>query len=152
MWQDKVKEIIYLLENSDVNEIEVRFWGRHFRVVKSSPVIVGETKSTPASTAVPATESVQPADVVKEDDVSSQSSVEVLSPMPGTFYTSPSPDADAFIKEGDQVIKGDTLCIIEAMKIMNEIEAETNGVIKKILIKDGSPIEYNQLLFLIDPS
>ena len=77
---------------------------------------------------------------------------EILSPMPGTFYAAPSPEADAFIKKGAQVKKGDTLCIIEAMKIMNEIEAEHSGVISEILIKNGEPVEYNQPLFKINPS
>ena len=86
-------------------------------------------------------------------DSSSSSIVnEILSPMPGTFYAAPSPDADAFIKKGAQVKKGDTLCIIEAMKIMNEIEAEHSGVISEILIKNGEPVEYNQPLFKINPS
>jgi acetyl-CoA carboxylase biotin carboxyl carrier protein len=72
--------------------------------------------------------------------------------MPGTFYSSPSPEAAPFIKEGDVVSKGDSLCIIEAMKIMNEIEAEKSGTIKKLLVDDGSAVDYNQPLFLIDPS
>ena len=69
--------------------------------------------------------------------------------MPGTFYRSSSPDADPFVKEGDQVVKGDTLCIIEAMKIMNEIEVEENGTIEKILVKSGSPVEFDQPLFVL---
>ena len=77
---------------------------------------------------------------------------EVLSPMPGTFYTAPSPDDPPFVKEGDSVKKGDTLCIIEAMKIMNEIEAEDNGVIQKILIEGGQAVEFNQPLFIIEPN
>ena len=72
--------------------------------------------------------------------------------MPGTFYSASSPDATPFIKEGDKVSKGDSLCIIEAMKIMNEIEAEKSGTIVKLLIDDGSAVDYNQPLFLIDPS
>ena len=69
--------------------------------------------------------------------------------MPGTFYRSSSPDADPFVKEGDQVVKGDTLCIIEAMKIMNEIEAEKNGTIEKVLVENGSAVEYDQPLFVL---
>ena len=72
--------------------------------------------------------------------------------MPGTFYSAPSPEAESFVKAGDVVKKGQTLCIIEAMKIMNEIEAESNGVISEILIKNGAPVEYNQPLFKINPS
>ena len=72
--------------------------------------------------------------------------------MPGTFYSAPSPEADPFVKVGDSVKKGDTLCIIEAMKIMNEIEAESSGTISEIVINNGEPVEYNQPLFKIKPS
>jgi acetyl-CoA carboxylase biotin carboxyl carrier protein len=76
---------------------------------------------------------------------------EILSPMPGTYYNSSSPDSDPFVKVGDTVSEGDTLCIIEAMKILNEIEAETSGVISKIILEDGQAVEYNQPLFVIEP-
>jgi acetyl-CoA carboxylase biotin carboxyl carrier protein len=72
--------------------------------------------------------------------------------MPGTFYAAPSPDTDPFVKVGDTVSEGDPLCIIEAMKIMNEIEAETSGTITKILLEDGQAVEYNQPLFVIESS
>ena len=148
MWQDKLKEIIYILENSDVNEIEATFWGRRFRVVKSASLKVSSpstpavtTSTAPSSKPEPSAEAVQPS-----------SGENILSPMPGTFYSASSPDADPFVKEGDSVSEGDTLCIIEAMKIMNEIEAEQNGTITKILVENGKPVEYNQPLFVINPS
>ena len=78
--------------------------------------------------------------------------VQVTSPIVGTFYRRPSPDAELFVKEGDSVRKGDTLCIVEAMKLMNEIEAETDGRIVRILGDDGQVVEYGEVLFLIDPS
>ena len=152
MWQNKLKEIIYILENSDVNEIEINFWGRKFRVVKSPGINVLDENSknnfSDFSEEMIKTESK----VSSVDSSSSSIANEILSPMPGTFYAAPSPDADAFIKKGAQVKKGDTLCIIEAMKIMNEIEAEHSGVISEILIKNGEPVEYNQPLFKINPS
>ena len=152
MWQNKLKEIIYILENSDVNEIEINFWGRKFRVVKSPGINVIDENSknnfSDFSEEMNKTESK----VSSVDSSSSSIANEILSPMPGTFYAAPSPDADAFIKKGAQVKKGDTLCIIEAMKIMNEIEAEHSGVISEILIKNGEPVEYNQPLFKINPS
>ena len=148
MWQDKLKEIIYILENSDVNEIEATFWGRRFRVVKSASLKVSSpstpavtTSTAPSSKPEPSAEAVQPS-----------SGENILSPMPGTFYLASSPDADPFVKEGESVSEGDTLCIIEAMKIMNEIEAEKNGTITKILVENGKPVEYNQPLFVINPS
>ena len=152
MWQNKLKEIIYILENSDINEIEINFWGRKFRVVKSPGINVVDENSknnfSDFSEEINKTESK----ASSVDSSSSSIANEILSPMPGTFYAAPSPDADAFIKKGAQVKKGDTLCIIEAMKIMNEIEAEHSGIISEILIKNGEPVEYNQPLFKINPS
>ncbi len=78
--------------------------------------------------------------------------VEVKSPMIGTFYRSSSPDKDAYVKVGDTVAKGDTVCIVEAMKLFNEIESEVSGKIVKVLVEDAQPIEYDQPLFLVDPS
>lgn len=152
MWQNKLKEIIYILENSDVNEIEVSFWGRRFRVVKSAGVSVME-KPQVETTSLNAPLSDKSSELSKpiSEPVDSNSK-EVLSPMPGTFYSAPSPEADPFVKVGDSVKKGDTLCIIEAMKIMNEIEAESSGTISEIVINNGEPVEYNQPLFKIKPS
>ena len=149
MWQDKLKEVIYILENSNMNEIDVTFWGRRFRVVKSAGVNIDSDPQlvATASNDEPITDKSK-----KLENVEKSNSEEILSPMPGTFYSSSSPDAAPFIKEGDKVSKGDSLCIIEAMKIMNEIEAEKSGTIVKLLIDDGSAVEYNQPLFLIDPS
>ena len=153
MWQDKLKEIIYLLENSDVNEIDVNFWGRRFRVVKSAGVNVApEVAPMETFAAAPKSPSLEatPAEASEAEPVASGE--EILSPMPGTFYTASSPDVDPFVKVGDMVKEGDTLCIIEAMKIMNEIEAEQSGTITKVLVENGNAVEYNQQLFLIDPS
>ena len=152
MWQNKLKEIIYILENSDINEIEINFWGRKFRVVKSpARNVVDENSKNNFSDFSKKMEKTE-SKVSSVDSPSSSIANEILSPMPGTFYAAPSPDADAFIKKGAQVKKGDTLCIIEAMKIMNEIEAEHSGVISEILINNGEPVEYNQPLFKINPS
>ena len=152
MWQNKLKEIIYILENSDVNEIEINFWGRKFRVVKSPGInVLDENSKNNFSDFSEETKKAE-SKVSSVDSSSSSIANEILSPMPGTFYAAPSPDADAFIKKGAQVKKGDTLCIIEAMKIMNEIEAEHSGVISEILINNGEPVEYNQPLFKINPS
>ena len=152
MWQDKLKEVIYILENSNVNEIDVTFWGRRFRVVKSAGVNINSDSKLNQTSSVVSNEKPIPSQSKISEDTKKDNSEEILSPMPGTFYSSPSPDAAPFIKEGDVVSKGDSLCIIEAMKIMNEIEAEKSGTIKKLLVDDGSAVDYNQPLFLIDPS
>ncbi|NQV36624.1 MAG: acetyl-CoA carboxylase biotin carboxyl carrier protein [Candidatus Marinimicrobia bacterium] len=149
-WQDKVKEIIYLLENSDMNELDITFWGgRRFRVVKSPGITTGLASASPTVVSGATTTAESLTETMGSESILGE---QIISPMPGTFYRSPSPDSDSFVKEGDQIIKGDTLCIIEAMKIMNEIESEINGVVKKILIEDGKPVEYNQPLFIVEPN
>jgi len=149
MWQDKIKEIIYLLDNSDVNEIDVTFWGRRFRVVKSA-AIVNQAEASEKIKTVSVNSSKTESQKVDTKSVSNGE--KILSPMPGTFYSASSPEAEAFVKPGDIISKGDTLCIIEAMKIMNEIEAEKSGKITEVVAKDGEPVEFNQTLFLIDPT
>ena len=153
MWKNRLKELLYILENSNVNEIDVTFFGVRYRVVKNSnpisepmPTAVNEDKINLNDTLD--TDSNLDQDLDKHKEIEG---VEVLSPMPGTFYSSPTPDDASFVNEGDSINKGDTLCIIEAMKIMNEIESEENGEIQKILVEDGQAIEFNQPLFLINP-
>ena len=153
MWQDKLKEIIYILENSNVNEIEVNFWGRKYRVVKNANISTA-VSSLPDLKIVEKNKSADKLDT-KEEPKEVESTVKgesLLSPMPGTFYSSPTPDDPAFVSKGDTIKKGTTLCIIEAMKIMNEIEAEYDGKVVDILVNNSEPVEYNQPLFIIDPS
>lgn len=152
MWQDKLKEIIYILENSNINEIEVTFWGRKFRAVKDVPVIIRNKDGDQVSPGK--TMSDKPSDKENENGDEHTSSVSneqnVLSPMPGIFYSSSSPDKPPFVRKGDQVNKGQVLCIIEAMKIMNEIESEMSGTVTEILVNNADPVEYNQPLFVIN--
>ena len=153
MWQDRLKEILYILENSDVNEIDVTFFGIRYRVVKEAP---GVEEGLPVAMVTPK-QTTDRSDIPEMSETATEEpdstpGVEVLSPMPGTFYRAPSPDDPPFVKEGDSVKKGDPLCIIEAMKIMNEIEAEDIGVIQKILVESGQAVEFNQPLFIIEPN
>jgi len=153
MWQDRLKEILYILENSDVNEIDVTFFGIRYRVVKEAPgVEEGLPKVTVAPKQTTNQSDIPEMSETATEETNSTPGVEVLSPMPGTFYRAPSPDDPPFVKEGDSVKKGDTLCIIEAMKIMNEIEVEDNGVIQKILVKSEQAVEFNQPLFILEPN
>ena len=152
MWQDKLKEIIYILENSDINEIDINFWGRKYRVVKSPGINVVDQKLNSDTEILSQDNSTTTPQDTPSANSESANHNQILSPMPGTFYSAPSPEAEPFVKAGDAVKKGQTLCIVEAMKIMNEIEAESNGVISEILIKNGDPVEYNQPLFKINPS
>lgn len=153
MWQDKLKEIIYILENSNVNEIEVSFWGKKFRVVKSSSMVVSNNTDPNIKQVqgVPATSENQGNSSITEKIESPTEGEDLLSPMPGTFYSSSTPDDPPFVTIGSKVAKGQTLCIIEAMKIMNEIESEIDGTVSEIFIQNSDPIEYNQPLFKIKP-
>ena len=157
MWQDKLKEIIYILENSDVNEIEVNFWGRKYRVSKQASVVVQESSGLASKEATknsiqPNPNPVESEDNLQSDDNESFGGEDQLSPMPWTFYSAPTPEDEPFISQGDVVKKGQVLCIIEAMKIMNEIESEFDGTIMKVNVNNGDPVEYNQPLFVIKPS
>ena len=149
MWQDKVKEIIDILENSNVNEIEVTFWGRKVRVVKNASGIV-TNHSQPEVLKSTVVDSLKKEESVNKPEENSSNGEKVLSPMPGVFYSAQSPDKPPFVNEGDRVVKGQVLCIIESMKIMNEIESEHDGFIKKVLVKNSDPVEFNQPLFIID--
>ena len=158
MWQDKLKEIIYILENSNVNEIEIKSWGHQYRVVKNSALISNGVQNLEQPIVVGKQEVESQKDSKKEDNLTAlQSNKEdtrkekVLSPMPGTFYAAPTPEDDNYVKVGDNVKKGQTLCIIEAMKIMNEIESDVDGVLTDIKVDNGNPVEYNQVLFIINP-
>ncbi|MBT5782049.1 MAG: acetyl-CoA carboxylase biotin carboxyl carrier protein [Candidatus Marinimicrobia bacterium] len=153
MWQDKLKEIIYILENSNVNEIEVSFWWKKFRVVKSSSTIMSNNTNSNIEQvqSVPVHSTNQETSSIDEKIKSVTEGEELLSPMPGTFYSSPTPDDPPFVTIGSKVVKGQTLCIIEAMKIMNEIESEIDGTVSEVLIQNSDPIEYNQPLFKIKP-
>tara|TARA_Y100000590_G_scaffold42822_1_gene45589 strand:- start:2321 stop:2773 length:453 start_codon:yes stop_codon:yes gene_type:complete len=149
MWQNKLKEIIYIIENSNVNEIEVTFWGRKYRVKKKPDTLKPEQLSTVIQSTAPESKSV--VSVPLSDTPKSDSIGKMLAPMPGTFYIAASPDDPPFVSKGDHVKKGHVLCIIEAMKIMNEIESEHDGVVTDILVNNSDPVEYNQPLFVIDP-
>ena len=147
MWQDKVKEVIDILENSNVNEIEVTFWGKKIRVVKNASNVISSTSSSSDLGKIKSPNVEQKND---EPSTADDTGEKVLSPMPGVFYSAQSPDKPPFVSEGDQVKIGQTLCIIESMKIMNEIESEQSGTIKKILVNNSDPVEFNQPLFIIE--
>ncbi len=142
-----IEQLIALLEQSTISEIEVGRWGKKIRVSRQGNSVVvqnsGATQAAPQAAA--------PAPAVEAEEESSLQGQAIKSPMVGTFYRSPGPDVDPFVKVGDHVSKGDTLCIIEAMKIMNEVEAEVSGVILDIQIENAQPVEYGQTLFLIEP-
>ena len=155
MWKDKIKEIIYMLENSDINEIEVRFWFKKIKVTKKPPILnVDSSELSSESLNVTNLKNEEPVNqnIDKTEDTPSSNLIEIKSPMPGTFYSAPDPDSASFVNVGDSVNAGDTICIVEAMKIMNEIQAEESGTIESILVDNSSPVEFDQVLFKLKPS
>ena len=141
----KIKTLIEMLEASNLNEIEVCQGEESVRISKSS----GEVKVLQDSNIGINNESKS---INKIDNNQIENEIkgnQVTSPIVGTFYRKPSPDKEPFVKVGDIVNKGDVLCIIEAMKMMNQIEADESGIISDILVEDGDPVEFDQALFLI---
>ena len=145
-----IEQLIQMLENSSISEIEVSRWGKKIRVSRQGGQVMvqGNTPASTPASPTPVAPIVAEAPAAAEEETNG---VAVTSPMVGTFYRSPSPDSDPFVKVGDHVTKGDTLCIIEAMKIMNEVEAETSGVILDIRVDNAQPVEYGQTLYIIEP-
>ena len=148
----KLKKLIDLVQESGIAELEITEGEEKVKIVKSSssasaamtyapvPLPAPMAVAVPAPVAAPATEQ---ADVVATEEHA------VKSPMVGTFYCTPSPDANAFVEVGQVVKEGQIICIIEAMKLMNEIECDKSGTVKSILVENGQPVEYGQPLFII---
>jgi len=145
----KLKTLIDLVSDSNVSELEITEAEGKVRIVKSSGAPLVTQQPAAAMVAAPAAVPIAAAPVADAVPVL-ETSHAVKSPMVGTFYRSASPGARAFVEVGDIVKEGDTICIIEAMKILNEIEADKSGTVRKILCENGQAVEYGQPLFLID--
>ena len=166
MLQDKIKSLIHIIEGTEINEIEVSsFWGaQKIRLQKNHNLdiqtTVQSTENTGQQTPSNVTSDLKPIQVNTEplssEDTEvesvSPSSIEIIAPLVGTYYQSAKPGAPAFVKEGDTIQVGQIICIIEAMKIFNEIEAEVSGKVLKVIVNDSSPVEYGQALMLVEPS
>lgn len=142
----KLKKLIDLVQESGISELEVTEGEEKVRIVKNYGMVAAAPMQQHYALP-PATPVVSSVNLDDEEDA-----VEghvVKSPMVGTFYRSPSPGAEAFVQVGQSVTKGDTICIIEAMKLLNEIEADASGVIKAILLDNGEPVEFGEPLFVI---
>ena len=146
----KLKTLIDLVSESNVSELEITEAEGKVRIVKSgpAPVAVMTTAVAPAPVAMAAPSAAAP--VVAEPVAAAPAGHQVKSPMVGTFYRASSPDAKAFVEIGSQVKEGDTICIIEAMKILNEIEADKSGTITQVLAENGQAVEYGAPLFVIE--
>jgi acetyl-CoA carboxylase biotin carboxyl carrier protein len=144
----KVKKLIELLEDSDIAELEIKEGEESVRISRQTAVMqyaapaVASAPVAPAAPAAPATAAPLPA--------SEPRGHHIKSPMVGTYYGAVSPTSEPFVVEGQKVKVGDTLCIIEAMKMMNQIESDKSGTVAKILIENGSPVEFDQIMFIIE--
>lgn len=167
---DYLKQLLEIFDGSSVNDLKLEEDGTTIRLTKSvkgesegqqpiawqgsiptpvtAPVPTPSPESTQSGAAQPTEGTVTGSTAAPEAD--SRNYHEVRSPIVGTFYRSPSPEADPFVEVGSSVSTGDVLCIVEAMKLMNEIESDVSGTVAKILVENGQPVEYNQVLFLIE--
>ncbi len=154
----EIRQLIKIVEGSNISEFQLEENGMKLIIkkeLKSGNGTVADTTIQMIPTAVaaqpPAPAIEAPAAEPAPVEVAPAANIyEVRSPMVGTFYRAPSPDADPYVEVGDSVSVGQTLCIVEAMKLMNEIESEVSGKIVKILVENAQPVEYNQVLFLIE--
>ncbi len=162
----EIRQLIKVVENSNIGELEIEEDGKKVRITKSVSSNAGmiykpDVQMFPS--AAPQNTQVQqypaPSGAASLDEIAARpveavktNTYEVRSPMVGTFYGAPSPDAEPYVSVGQQIAVGQVLCIVEAMKLMNEIESEVSGKLVKILIENAQPVEYNQVLFIIEKS
>jgi len=151
-----VKKIIKLVENSSIDELELEEEGKKIKVARNrtAGVSVHTAPVLPAAAVHPAPSAAgsAPDPAIPVQAAVVQQYHEIRSPIVGTFYRAPSPEAEAYIEVGQQIKTGMVLCIVEAMKLMNEIESDCDGTVVKVMVENGKPVEYNQVLFLVEKS
>ena len=140
----QITELVKLMREEDLAEVEVRRWFSTIRIRRPG----GETAV--ASAPARETHAAAPAAAAAAEPDESKNLVPIKSPMVGTFYRSPAPDADPYVEQNSYVDVGQTVCIVEAMKLMNEIESDVKGRIARILVENAQPVEYGQILFLVE--
>lgn len=160
---DFIERLIQALDNSSVDSLEIERGGTRVHLSKTppqaaqmamapAPMHMAAPMPAAAPAAAPAPAADGAADAAPASPASASNLLEITSPMVGTFYRSPAPDAPSYVEVGARVSPGDTLCIIEAMKLMNELECEISGTIAEICIENAQPVEFGQVLFRVDPS
>jgi len=155
-----IKNLLSMISDSDVNEVSIEEGDFKIKIKKQGEVTQPREQvyytpqpqqaPQPAQTTAAAPSSPSATEQVSSEEKPSSNGITIKSPIVGTYYSKPSPDAKPFVSVGDTVKKGDVLCIVEAMKIMNEIESEHDGKITKILVQDSQPVEFDQPLFIIE--
>ena len=159
---DWIRRLIDMVDDSGIDSLEISRFGTRVRIAKSPPVHVAAVASgagavlPPAPPAAPTAAATVPeapaADSAGAEAPADDGLAEITSPMVGTFYRAPAPDAPAYVEVGHRVEKGQTVCILEAMKLMNELEAEVSGTIREICVNNADPVEFGQVLFRIEPA
>ena len=146
MEYDKIKQLMEDMGKSNIEELEIEFpEGMKISMKKNVAVVPAQQVVAQQSTNIPVVQSIQTTQPIQEEP--KEEYKEIKSPMVGTFYSKPSPDKEEFVKVGDKVKKGQVVCIIEAMKLMNEIEAEFDGEVVEVCLNDGDAVEYGKTLF-----
>lgn len=155
---DFIERLIQALDDSGVDSLEIERGGTRIKLSKT-PTLAGPMPAAmPAlAPAAPSPTASAPAPTEEESaaaEIAARTSdlEEITSPMVGTFYRAPAPDAPSYVEVGDRIASGDTLCIIEAMKLMNELDAEISGTIAEVCVENAQPVEFGQVLFRVDPS
>lgn len=143
---DEIRQLIELLKETDITELQLEREGAKLKIKREKYMTSFEALSHPQKQEVAAQGEAR-AEITEESKL-----VTITSPIVGIFHRSPSPEASPFVEVGNIVKKGQALCIVEAMKLMNEIESDTDGIISKILVDNGQPVEYGEPLFLIEPA
>ena len=149
---DMLRELIKLLESSSVASLRLKRGGAEYEVSRNSTVHAAQGAPAAPDAHVVAGAGAASAASAAPPAAAPSNLIEIKSPMVGTFYRSPEPGSDPYVKAGSRVAPGQTLCIIEAMKIMNEIECEVSGRVREILVEDAQPVEFGQVLFRVEPN
>jgi acetyl-CoA carboxylase biotin carboxyl carrier protein len=159
---DFIERLIQVLDDSSIDSLEIERGGTRVRLSKSPPVAAAAVGMPAAMTVASAAPAPAPSvgapgsqsegEAPSPSSASSENLIDVTSPMVGTFYRASAPDAPSYVEEGKRVAVGDTLCIIEAMKLMNELESEVAGTIVEVCVENAQPVEFGQVLFRVEPS
>ena len=147
----EIQEIINFIKKSDLDDVSIETESIKIRVKKNNTNFTSIEKPKEAKTPIQKISVESSTKEVKKEKVNNNKTI-IKSPMIGTFYRSPNPESDPFVSEGDSIKVGQTICIVEAMKLFNDIESEVSGKIVKVLVDDTTPVEFDQPLFLVDPS